>query len=93
MNETILNAAKQCVEKHIVTTDVIESVVVAKNFWHVPDTTCTVCCLKLANGFTVLGQSACFDPSVFKPELGEKYAYEDAINNMGRFIAFTVASL
>jgi hypothetical protein len=39
----------------------------------------TVCCLKLKNGFEVIGTSACVNPKDFDVELGEKYAYEAAI--------------
>lgn len=45
-----------------------------------PDTTTTVCQLHMVNGYVVLGTSACVDPKQFSQATGEKYAYEDAIN-------------
>lgn len=45
-----------------------------------PDTTTTVCQLHMKNGYVILGTSACVDPAKFNKALGEKYAYEDAIN-------------
>jgi hypothetical protein len=45
-----------------------------------PGTTTTVCQLRMVNGYTVLGTSACVDPTKYNQALGEKYAYEDAIN-------------
>lgn len=45
-----------------------------------PDTTTTVCQLHMENGYVILGTSACVDPSKFNQALGEKYAYEDAVN-------------
>jgi hypothetical protein len=45
-----------------------------------PDTTTTVCQLHMENGYVILGTSACVDPAKFNQALGEKYAYEDAIN-------------
>lgn len=45
-----------------------------------PDTTTTVCQLFMENGYVILGTSACVDPAKFNKALGEKYAYEDAIN-------------
>jgi hypothetical protein len=45
-----------------------------------PDTTTTVCQLHMVNGFVILGTSGCVDPTKFNQALGEKYAYEDAIN-------------
>ena len=45
-----------------------------------PDTTTTVCQLFMENGYVILGTSACVDPAKYNKALGEKYAYEDAIN-------------
>lgn len=39
----------------------------------------TVCILVLRNGFTVIGKSAPADPKNFDPELGRKFALEDAM--------------
>lgn len=47
-----------------------------------PDTTTTVCQLFMENGYVVLGTSACVDPAKFNKAIGEKYAYEDAINKV-----------
>jgi hypothetical protein len=38
----------------------------------------TVCCLKLSNGFTVTGESACASPENFDAELGKKIARGNA---------------
>lgn len=45
-----------------------------------PDTTTTICQLFMENGYVILGTSACVDPSKFNKAIGEKFAYEDAIN-------------
>ena len=45
-----------------------------------PETTTTVCQLFMENGYLILGTSACVDPAKYNQALGEKYAYEDAIN-------------
>jgi hypothetical protein len=45
-----------------------------------PDTTTTVCQLFMENGYTIIGTSGCVDPTKFNKALGEKYAYEKAIN-------------
>lgn len=45
-----------------------------------PDTTTTVCQLYMENGYVILGTSACVDKAKFNQALGEKYAYEDAMN-------------
>jgi hypothetical protein len=46
-----------------------------------PDGKTTICQLHMENGFTVNGQAACVDPASYNQALGEKFAYEDAINN------------
>ena len=38
----------------------------------------TVCCLTLANGFTVVGDSACVSPANFNAEIGRSVAREKA---------------
>jgi len=45
-----------------------------------PDTTTTVCQLFMENGYVILGTSACVNKANYNQALGEKYAYEDAIN-------------
>lgn len=76
MNETIERLPVR------VTLDGMQSKVKATSFTRLPDTTTTVCQLTLENGYTVLGTSACVDPTQYNQALGEKYAYEDAINKM-----------
>ena len=39
----------------------------------------TVCVLTMQNGFTVVGKAAPADEMNFNPELGRKFAYEDAV--------------
>lgn len=51
-------------------------------FTILPDTTTTICQLFMENGYVVMGTSACVDPAKFNKALGEKYAYEDAINKL-----------
>jgi hypothetical protein len=56
-----------------------------------PNGRTTVCQLTLENGFTVEGQSACVDKNNFNAATGEKFAYEDAINNMWKFEGYLLA--
>ena len=42
----------------------------------------TLCTLMMVNGYTIIGMSACVDPSEFNEALGEKYAFEDAIRQL-----------
>lgn len=61
-----------------VTHKMIDDVIVGEDFHIFPGTTLTVCCLKLRNGFTVTGESACASPDNFDEELGRKIAKDNA---------------
>jgi len=56
----------------------IEAIIVDEDFYVFPDTTVTICLLKLANGFTVTGESACASLENFDEELGRKIARDNA---------------
>ncbi len=58
--------------------DLIES----EDYHVFPDTTVTICCLKLKSGFNVIGKSACMNPENFSKEMGEVYSRADAIHNL-----------
>ncbi len=60
------------------TPESIDAVIVDEDY-HVFTATClTVCCLTLANGFTVTGESACASPENFDAEIGRKIARGNA---------------
>lgn len=42
----------------------------------------TLCFITMENGFTVIGHSACADPSNFDADLGRKIAYENAFDQL-----------
>ena len=42
----------------------------------------TFCVLVLKNGFTVTGESACASPENFDEEIGQKIAYDNAVNKI-----------
>lgn len=52
-----------------------------KEWWVVPGTTMTVCCIILKNGFTFTGTSACIDPNNFNEAIGQKISYERALED------------
>lgn len=61
-----------------VTAAHIDSLIEAEDYHRFVDTTVTVCCLTLKNGFTVVGESACADPANFSEDLGKKIARDQA---------------
>lgn len=60
----------------------IDAAIVAEAYYVFPGTTLTVVCLTLANGFTVVGESACASPENFNAEIGRKLAREHARNKI-----------
>lgn len=42
----------------------------------------TLCVVNTENGFTVVGKSACVDAREYNKALGEKYAFEDVVEQM-----------
>lgn len=61
-----------------VTEERVNGVIVSETFVHRVVGTLTICVLSLANGFTVVGKSACASPENYRDDLGEHYAREDA---------------
>lgn len=61
-----------------VTVQRIVDVIVEDTYYLFPGTTVTICLLKLKNGFSVTGESACASPENFDEELGRKIAYSNA---------------
>ena len=56
----------------------VEQLIVDEQYYVFPWTSLTVCCLTLANGFPVTGESCCASPENFDAELGRKIARENA---------------
>lgn len=54
--------------------ELIDSRIDGEDYYVFPNTTLTVCCLKLKNGFTVTGESAAVSMENFDEELGRKIA-------------------
>ena len=71
-----------------VTPTMVEAEWKSAAYHHFEGTTVTVCCLTLRNGFTVVGQSACANPDNFDPKLGRELAFEDANQQIYKFLAF-----
>ena len=58
--------------------DNIEEVIVGEQFYRFPDTTVTVCCLALKNGYHVIGEAAAVSADNFDAEIGQKVARQHA---------------
>jgi len=79
--------SEQSIEKEIqdkglnaprLTPDLINSKIKTSDYYVFPNSCLTVCCLTLANGFTVTGESACVSSENFDEEIGCKVSFEQA---------------
>lgn len=52
--------------------------------------TLTVCLVTMKNGFMVIGKAAPASPENYNPELGQKFAYEDAIRQIWPLMAYAL---
>lgn len=50
----------------------------------------TLCILEMQNGFFVVGESAPASPANFDPELGKKFAYENAIRQLWKLEGYSL---
>lgn len=73
---------KEIQEKNLnaprLTPDLIDSVIVGEQYHVFDNTTLTVCCLTLKNGYNVTGESAAASPQNFDKEIGRKIAKQNA---------------
>jgi hypothetical protein len=61
-----------------ISSEKIESLIVKEDYYRFPNTTRTICCLTLQNGFTISGDSATGDLINFDEKEGEKIARKTA---------------
>jgi hypothetical protein len=62
-------------------SDILDRVVRA-DYVVMPDGRTTICQLTLTNGFTVRGESSCVDISNFNMSIGEKIAWDNALDKI-----------
>ena len=82
MSDAQLNAAIAARPHEKVTKEGIEARIVSTNYLVLPDSTVTLCNIKLDNGYSVRGESACVDPRNFDMEIGRQLAYRDAFSKL-----------
>ncbi len=66
-----------------VSLDDMQAKVRVIEYWHPPHCRhMTVAAVHLKNGFVLIGKAAPADPENFNPDLGRKFAYEDAMRQL-----------
>ncbi len=78
-----------------VTHDEVVAAIKHETYTLLSDNRTTICQLTLANGFTVMGTSACVSVEEYNKELGEKYArqraFDEAWKAMGAMLAHDIS--
>lgn len=69
----------------------VDKAIVAEDYVLMPDGRTTICQLTLRNGFTVRGESTCVFAENFDAELGRKYAFEKAKNQIWQLEGYLLA--
>lgn len=88
---TTVNIPETKPQRTAVSLNDIHAKVKKTTYTVLPDTTTTVCQLHMENGFVILGTSGCVDPAKFNKALGEKYAYEKAIDKAWELEGYLLA--
>jgi hypothetical protein len=73
-----------------ITPELVDAEIVGEDYYVFPNTTVTVAILKLANGFTVTGESACASPENFDAELGRKIARTQAREKIWALLGYSL---
>lgn len=74
-----------------ITIESIEAEIEGYCFWQPLNTTVTVCLIQFKNGYTVVGHSACVSRDNFDAALGEKIAWQHAIDQCWSLFVFRLA--
>lgn len=77
--------------KDHITIEDINSKIVDSKFTVLEDGRTTICNLYLKNGFTVRGESACVVAKNFNKEVGEKIAYDNAVDKLWQLEGYLLA--
>ena len=70
--------------------EIVDSMIDRKEFWRVPGTAMTVCCIVLKNGFTVIGTASCVDARNYNEELSKELSFSKARDEIFHYLAFAV---
>lgn len=91
MNDTKLQNAIDALEYPKVTEESIAAKIEAISYIVLPNSTVTICNIKLHNGFSVRGESACIDPRNFDADIGQELAYKNAFGKLWKLEGYLLA--
>lgn len=74
-----------------VTEEYIKSRISGKPVFIKVDDTITICHIKLDNGFSVRGESACVKKENYDQQIGERISYDNAFQKLWQLFGFILA--
>ncbi len=63
------------------------------HFWQPPDLPCCCCVLELPSGFTVVGRSPPVEKEAYSPEMGQRLAFDEAVNELVKLEAYRLGTM
>jgi hypothetical protein len=90
LSDEALKAALEASPGERVTKEYIESRILHTTFTG-PESYVTLCSIKLDNGYSVRGESACVDPANYDIKIGQKIAYDKAFDALWPLFGFLLA--
>lgn len=91
MTDEQLNAALENSPAPRITKELIAARIARVDYYVLPDSTVTVCNIRLDNGYSVRGESACVCAENFDHAIGERMAYDDAFRRLWPLFGFMLA--
>ena len=73
-----------------ITPEQVDAAIIGEDYHVFPGTTVTISLLKLENGFTVTGESACASPENFDAEIGRKIARAQARDKIWALMGYAL---
>ena len=73
-----------------ITPEQVDAAIIGEDYHVFTGTTVTIALLKLENGFTVTGESACASPENFDAELGRKIARSQAKDKIWALMGYAL---
>lgn len=86
----IREKARSLAKYPYVKSEIVDAMIERKEFWRVPGTTTTVCCIVLKNGYTVIGTAACVDIRNYDEKISKELSFSKARDEVFHYLAFAV---
>ena len=83
----IREKARSQAKYQFVKPEIVDSMIDRSEFWRVPGTATTVCCIVLKNGFTVIGTASCVDVRNYDEKNTKELSYSKPPHEVFQYLA------